>query len=139
MLWKCCRICKYYRFCNSQIAESAIWFTAIQIAVNQIESYSNSQKAWTSISLSQCAVSSNWSIQEFTLFKASCQNKQHGMQGNNLNMKEGAKKEAFECSLILSMSAFLVDMLQKPGNDRSWWQEFPFRSSETKLVNWLHN
>lgn len=49
------------------------------------------------------------------------------------------RKGAFEFLLIQNMSAFLIAVLQKPGNDESWWLEFPFTGNETKLVNWLHN
>lgn len=49
------------------------------------------------------------------------------------------RKGAFEFLLIQNMSAFLIAVLQKPGNHESWWLEFPFTGNETKLVNWLHN
>lgn len=44
------------------------------------------------------------------------------------------RKGAFEFSLIQNMSAFLIAVLQKPGNDESWWLEFPFTDKTRKLT-----
>lgn len=87
---------------------------------------------WTPFILSKSLSSSSSKLKEKEIKKES-------LECRETIWVRRRRKGAFEFLLIQNMSAFLIAVLQKPGNDESWWLEFPFTGNETKLVNWLHN
>ncbi len=87
-------------------------------------------KVWLQLLLLGCGL---WSTEEQTPVRM------NGVEcWKTIWMKRREEKKGF-WMFINPLHVCIPYSLQKPGNDESWWQEFPFRGSETKLVNWLHN